>query len=410
MVTFNFATAQRICFGAGRFAELGGLAAGLGRRVCLVTGEHSLERSGRLAALGQMFEVAGLEWLRVRIGNEPTTERVNEGTLLAREFGAEVVVAIGGGSVLDGGKAIAALLGNGGEVLDYLEGVGRGKALAQPSRPFIAVPTTAGTGSEATKNAVIGDEAKTYKKSMRADGMLPTIALVDPELTYDCPADVSAASGMDAMSQLLEAFTSRQANPLIDTLAGLGLGMVSHLPQVIADPHDRAAREAMSMASLLGGIALANAGLGAIHGLASPLGAYFPIPHGVVCADLLAPVVRMNAGKAHLAGNRMLLEKYCAAAIQIVQTQSQANDEAEEITERARERAGGIDEALGVAIALSRYLEGLREQLGILGLRHYKITRKDFPKIIAGASGGSMKTNPVALNSEDLERILEEAL
>jgi len=173
MVVFNFATAQRILFGAGRIAELGVLAAEAGQRICLVTGRHSLETSGRLNAIREMFEQAGLDWVHVRIGHEPTVEWVDEQAALAREFKAEAVVAVGGGSALDAGKALAALLANGGAALNYLEGVGRGRPLLKPSLPLIAVPTTAGTGSEATKNAVIGDRANTFKKSLRSDGMLP---------------------------------------------------------------------------------------------------------------------------------------------------------------------------------------------------------------------------------------------
>jgi alcohol dehydrogenase class IV len=298
-------------------------------------------------------------------------------------------------------------LANGGAILDYLEGVGYGKPLIQPSRPLIAVPTTAGTGSEATKNAVIGNEARTFKKSMRADGMLPVIALVDPELTYDCPAEITAASGMDALTQLLEAFTSRQSNPMVDTLAGLGLGMASHLPRLADDPRDGMARESMSMASLLGGIALANAGLGAVHGLASPIGAFYSIPHGAICAALLPAVVKINAEKAFQSGNRRLLEKYCTAAIQIVSAAGPDMLTADQPFEELAGKTGPSNNILATTMALSCYLKALNEYLGLRGLGHYGIRGEDFPKIIAGARGASMKTNPLVLGDEDLERILE---
>jgi alcohol dehydrogenase len=413
MLNFNFATAQRILFGTGRFRELGKLAAEFGRRVCLVTGGRSLEASHHLATLDALFKEAGLEWMQARIEHEPTVENVDQGTALARQFGAEVVISVGGGSVIDGGKAIAALLANGGETLDYLEGVGRGRTLAKPSVPFIAVPTTAGTGSEATKNAVISDEARTFKKSMRSDWMLPTVALVDPELTYTCPLSVSAACGMDALAQLLEAFTSRRANPMIDTLAGLGLMMSGYLPRIKdnpPNPTNATVREALSMASLLSGIALANAGLGAVHGLASPLGAFFPIPHGNVCAILLPAVVRANARRAHDIGDAWLLEKYSAAAFQLVRAPDGTQVPPMPMLDRLTAGSERPLCSLDVALALSEYLESLRHELGIAGLARYGVSPEDFPQIIDGARGSSMKTNPVDLTDEDLGQILEESL
>ena len=410
MLNFNFATPQRILFGAGRFGELGKLAAEFGRRVCLVTGGRSLEASHRLAALDSIFKESDLEWIQARIDHEPTVENVDHGSVLARRFGAEVVVSVGGGSVIDGGKAIAALLANGGKTMDYLEGVGRGGTLTKPSVPFIAVPTTAGTGSEATKNSVISDEACTFKKSMRSDWMLPTVALVDPELTYTCPLSVSAACGMDALAQLLEAFTSRRANPIIDTLAGLGLMMSGYLPRIKDDLHNTTTREALSMASLLSGIALANAGLGAVHGLASPLGAFFPIPHGNVCAILLPAVVRANACRADQMGEDWLLEKYGVAAHQLVQAPDGIPSTSNPLLDRLVAGPEKRHQPLEIALALCEYLDSLRQELGIAGLAHYGVKRADFPRIIEGGRGSSMKTNPVDLSDEDLRQILEESL
>lgn len=407
MVAFNFATAQRILFGNGRFCEIGGVAGGFGRRVCLVTGDRSLEANGRLEALELQLRAAGLEWTRVRVGHEPTIERIDDGARAARELGADVVVAVGGGSVIDAGKAIAALLANGGDTMDYLEGVGRGKDLTKPSVPFIAAPTTAGTGSEATKNAVIGNEAATFKKSMRGDGMLPAVALVDPELTYDCPAAVTAASGMDALTQLLESFTSRKSYPLTTTLAGLGLGYARYLPRLKEHPDDRDAREAMAMASLLGGVCLANAGLGAVHGLASPLGAFFPVPHGVACAVLVPAVVRANAERAAATGDRMTLEKYRTAAIQLAGMDLGAQWDAGAQIERLSDSA----DALAGAHGLAEQLAALIRWLGVPGLGRYNVRREDFDRVIEdGLAANSMKTNPVALGVEDLARVLEDAL
>lgn len=410
MLTFNFATAQRILFGGGRLAELGRLAAGYGRRVFLVTGGQSIESSGLLGRIDALFGEAGLPWSRARVAHEPTSEGVDEAVAQARQAQADVIVAVGGGSVIDTGKAIAALLANGGQTLDYLEGVGRGKHLTRPSLPFIAVPTTAGTGSEATRNAVLGDAARTYKKSLRSDWMLPAAALVDPELTRGCPPEVAAACGMDALAQLLEAFTSRRANPLIDTLAGLGLGMASSLPKLFTDARDEATYEALAAASLLGGMALANAGLGAVHGLASPLGAFFPIPHGVVCAALLPSVIAANARRAAAEGNRILLEKYAAAAIQLIE--NKYADGIPEIPFENMNHGGGeaIEPALDVALSLAGFIRGLVLFLKIPGLAHYGITPADFPRIIAGARGASMTTNPVNLEDIELAQILLEAL
>lgn len=410
MVTFNFATAQRILFGTGRLEELGRLAAQFGQRICLVTGGRALEEAGRLGRVEGLLHAAGLRWVRVTITREPTAETIDAAVATARDFGADAVVAIGGGSVLDAGKAIAALLANGGPVTDYLEGVGTGKELARPSLPCIAVPTTAGTGSEATKNAVIGDEARTFKKSLRSDWMLPAAALVDPELTYGCPPAVAAACGMDALTQLLEAFTSRRANPLTDAMAGLGLAMASNLPKLFCEARDESTYEAMAMASLLGGMTLANAGLGAVHGLASPIGAYFPIPHGVICARLLAPVVAANARKAALHDDKMLLDKYAAAAIQLIETPLE-----EEIPEIPFDEAppllgGPHHQALEVSLSLASFLRALVTRLGIPGLGSYGVKASDFPRIVAGGRGNSMKTNPVNLSDEDLIGILAEAM
>lgn len=410
MVNFNFATAQRIVFGCGRLAELGSLAAQYGRRACLATGGKSFDALGRMDQVEALLKEAGLEWMRVRVSHEPTVEDVDQAAAAAREFGAELVIGIGGGSVIDAGKAVAALLGNGGETMDYLEGVGRGKELTKPSLPYIAAPTTAGTGAEATKNAVITDSGRTFKKSMRSDGMLPAVALVDPELTYGCPGKVAAACGMDAMTQLIEAFTSRKGNPVIDTLAGLGLGMAANLPKLFGPDRDKTTHEALALASLLGGVTLANAGLGAVHGLASPLGAFYPAPHGVVCARLLGPIVAANARRAAREGARIVLDKYAAVAFQLIKPQHdngipEIGFDDEPMTEEERR-----DQPLNAALSLASYLKALTRALEIPGLGEFGVRPQDFPKILAAASGGNLKTNPVTLDEEELSQALAEAL
>lgn len=391
METFDFFTTRNIRFGRGRFDEIGPLAARYGRRICLVTGGRSLEVSGRLAQLMDQFASRGLECLRVVVTGEPVAEEIDAAVESARQVGVDVVVAIGGGSVLDAGKAIAALLTNGGEVFDYLEGVGRGRAVEHPSAPMIAVPTTAGTGSEATKNAVIGDRAHTFKKSMRSEHMLPLVALIDPALTDDCPAPVTAACGMDALAQLLESFTSLRANPLTDALAIQGLTQVRRLPDLMLAPHDVEARDSLALASLLGGICLANAGLGAVHGLASPLGALFPVPHGVVCAATLPGVVRANGHRAQAEGGDALLRRYAEADTLLFGGPV------------------GADPAIA-AEALADHLAQLTARMAIPGLAAHGIDSTDFVRIIAGARGSSMKTNPVTLGDDELAGILEGAL
>ena len=285
---FEFATAARIVAGAGRAAELPGVLAGLGSRVLVCTGADPARHDRLLAGLArpaQVFPVAG----------EPTVELARDAVAAAREHGADVVAAIGGGSVIDTGKAVAMLLGNGGDPLDYLEVVGAGQKITRPAVPFVAVPTTAGTGAEVTANAVLAVPEHRLKASLRSPMMIPRVALVDPELTVSCPPPVTAASGLDALTQCLEPFVSVRANPLTDGLAREGLRRAgSGLRAAYADGGDLAARADMSVCALLGGMALANAKLGAVHGLAGVIGGTADVPHGLACAALLAPVIEAN--------------------------------------------------------------------------------------------------------------------
>jgi alcohol dehydrogenase class IV len=442
MTAFDFATAQRIKFGPGSVRQLGVLVGGYGRRVALVTGGASLAVGGRLAEIEEQFRAAKIDWLPVQVTGEPTVELVDRLTAGLVPYAPEAIVAIGGGSVLDTGKALAALLANGGTVLDYLEGVGRGGTLTRPSLPFIAVPTTAGTGSEVTRNAVIGDEARTFKKSMRSAFMLPSLALVDPDLTADCPPAIRAACGMDAITQLIEAYTSQRSGPMTDSLALQGLGHAAEFPFLIANPTDAEAREALSLASLLGGICLANAGLGAVHGLASPLGAYFPIPHGVACAAVLAPVLRQNIIRALEQDQKILIYKYSTIFDVLVGATSlddlpddeddrdddspavdavalgepvdpekwAESGEAEELDEDAENEQIDLAIAADNGMHLVQYLTDLHQALKLPGLSRFGIGRADFDRIIAGSGGTSMQTNLVKLDDADLTEILESAL
>ena len=286
--SFEFATAGRIMAGAGRAAELPGVLAGLGTRVLVCTGADPGRHAGLLAA----FELPGVVF---PVAAEPTVELARAGLAAARDHGADVVVAIGGGSVIDAGKAVAMLLGNGGDPLDYLEVVGSGRKITEPAVPCVAVPTTAGTGAEVTANAVLAAPEHRVKASLRSALMIPRVALVDPELTASCPPAVTAASGMDALTQCLEPYVSPRANPLTDGLAREGLRRAAAgLRAAHADGSDLTARADMAMCSLIGGIALANAKLGAVHGLAGVIGGTADVPHGVACAALLAPVMEAN--------------------------------------------------------------------------------------------------------------------
>jgi alcohol dehydrogenase class IV len=379
---FEFATAGRVLVGPGRAAELPGVLAGLGARVLVCTGANPQRHAALLAGLGlpaAVFPVAG----------EPTVELARAGVAAAREHGADVVAAIGGGSVIDTGKAVAMLLGNGGDPLDYLEVVGAGQKITRPSVPCVAVPTTAGTGAEVTANAVLAAPEHQVKASLRSTFMLPRVALVDPGLTVSCPPPVTAASGMDALTQCLEPFVSVRANPVTDGLAREGLRRAAAgLRAAHADGADLAARADMAMCSLLGGIALTNAKLGAVHGLAGVVGGTAPVPHGAACAALLAPVIEANvrALRSGPAGH-LALDRYAEAARLLT----------------ARPDAT-IDEGLA-------WIRETVTQLAIPGLAAFGVRAEHADAIAAlAARSSSMQGNPVVLSDDDLRAILLSAL
>ena len=379
---FEFATAGRVLVGPGRAAELPGVLAGLGARVLVCTGANPQRHAALLAGLGwpaAVFPVAG----------EPTVELARAGAAAAREHGADVVAAIGGGSVIDTGKAVAMLLGNGGDPLDYLEVVGAGQKITRPSVPCVAVPTTAGTGAEVTANAVLAAPEHQVKASLRSPLMLPRVALVDPGLTVSCPPPVTAASGMDALTQCLEPFVSVRANPVTDGLAREGLRRAAAgLRAAYADGADLAARADMAVCSLLGGIALANAKLGAVHGLAGVVGGTAPVPHGAACAALLAPVIEANV-RALRSGppGHPALDRYAEAARLLT----------------ARPGAT-IDEGLA-------WIRETITQLAIPGLAAYGVRAQHADAIAAQAArSSSMQGNPVVLSDDDLRAILLSAL
>ncbi|RPI12577.1 MAG: iron-containing alcohol dehydrogenase, partial [Acidobacteriales bacterium] len=281
---FEFATATRIVFGPGTLREIAPAVREMGVRALPVTGSRPEIATG-----------LGLDCVPYAVPGEPTVDLVRQGVQLAREERCDVVIGLGGGSAIDAAKAIAALVPNSGEPLDYLEVVGKGRALEKPSLPFIAVPTTAGTGSEVTRNAVLASPDHRVKASLRSPYMLARLAVVDPELTYDLPPAVTASTGLDALTQLIEPYVSSRANPMTDSLCVEGMRRAARsLPRAFADGRDGEARLDMSLASLFGGLALANAGLGAVHGFAAPIGGAFEAPHGAVCAALLPLVMDAN--------------------------------------------------------------------------------------------------------------------
>jgi alcohol dehydrogenase class IV len=383
-VRFEFATAAQIVFGRGSVSELAERVAGLGCRPLVVTGSDP-SRTGAPDHLA----ARGLGVTSFRITAEPTTGVASEGVARAREGACDVVVGIGGGSVLDGAKAIAALLTNGGEPLDYLEVIGAGRKIEKPSAPFVAVPTTAGTGSEVTRNAVLASPEHRVKVSLRSVSMLPRLALLDPVLTVSVPKAVTASTGLDALTQVLEPFVSNRANPVTDALCRDGLVRAARsLRRACEDGSDLDAREDMALASLYGGMALANARLGAVHGVAGPLGGMIAAPHGALCARLLPFVI--------------------AANVRALRERAPESPALERYAEVARIVTGRPDAAAedGAAWALE-----LVEALSVPDLASYGLGVGDLADAVARARrASSMRGNPVELTEGELGRILDQAL
>jgi alcohol dehydrogenase class IV len=379
---FEFATATRIIFGRGSADSLGDLCRARGSRALIVTGRQP----ERWRTLLEKLAAGGLTNDTFSISGEPKIGDVEAGAAAAG--GADLILAIGGGSVIDAGKAIAAMAAQPGPLLDYLEIVGKGQPIPNPPLPFIAVPTTAGTGAEVTRNAVIASPEHGVKASLRHASMLPAAALIDPELARACPAAVTAASGMDALTQCLEAYVSCRSQPLTDALCVDGIRRAAHyLERAVADGSDLEARENLALAALYSGMALANAGLGAVHGFAAPIGGRFAAPHGAVCAALLAPVWAANLRAAEEAGNESLLRKFGEAAFHLT-------------GDAAASPEAGV-----------RFLRDLTRRLAIPGLTCYGLTKSDSEPIAdQAARSSSMKGNPVVLDHESLRAIFLAAL
>jgi alcohol dehydrogenase class IV len=380
----EFATAGRIVFGAGRVEEIGGLAREFGRRVMLVTGSNPK----RVEPVRERLLAAGVEVTTFSVAGEPTIERVERAARRARAAGCELVIGFGGGSVIDAAKAAAALATNSGPALDYLEVIGAGRPLTCDPLPCLALPTTAGTGAEVTRNAVLHSPADRLKVSLRSVRMLPRVALVDPDALLTVPDEVMINTGMDALTQLIEAFVSCRANSFTDALCREALPRIARsLLPLVRDRANAPARVDVAFASLCSGMALANGGLGAVHGLAAPLGGMFAAPHGALCAALLLPVMRANieAAQGH-AGHAATADRYSELAGLLT-------------VGRRRVPADALN-----------WVGEAKQTLGVRGLRSHGIGPDVYQAIVERArEASSMRGNPVPLSIDRLRAVLGEA-
>lgn len=388
---FQIARIPHLLFGPGRYRELPGLLAQSGNRALLVRGATSLDRSGVGELLRAQCREAHIELHELAVTGEPSPELIDGAVEQYRSAGITVVAAIGGGSVIDAGKAMAAMLTTGGPVAAFLEDVGS-RAPIGTTLPFIALPTTAGTGSEATKNAVISKVGPGgFKKSLRHDNYIPRFAIIDPILAFSSPRELTASCGMDALSQLIESFLSTKANAWTDMLAVEGITAIgrSLIPVTLSEPENIALRSDCAYAAFLSGITLANAGLGVIHGIAGPLGGLFPVPHGTACGTLLGPALRTTLARLREQGN---------AGIPAIEKMA-----------RAGSILGGcpFDDMIACANLLVHTVEEWTRELEIPRLGAYGIQEADIEAIVAVSDN---KNNPVGLSAEDRASILRSRL
>ena len=406
IVPFGVVPLPKIVFGAGRRSEIPTLVAAHGRRALLVTGAKSLQATPAWADLTRGLDAAGVAWERLAVHGEPSPELVDGAVASRRADPPDVVVGIGGGSALDTAKAIAGLLRSGTVALDHLEGIGRGLPYPGPATPFVAVPTTAGTGSEATRNAVLsgnlrgaGGTGAPFKKSFRDDRLVAVAAVVDPDLLDGCPPQVIAGDGLDALTQCLEAYVSTGASPFTDAVARSGLAAIGpalpawHAAILAQRPaaEAAAARTAMAWGALASGIALANAGLGAVHGMIAALGVRHGIHHGTGCGILLAAATRVNI-----------------AALRARQPDDSALGRYADAGRLLTGEPGLSDPA--AAAALVTWLAELVGVLGLPRLGDLGVRPADFPTLVADARGSSMRTNPIVLDDGEIEAILSDSL
>ncbi|MGL4368571.1 MAG: iron-containing alcohol dehydrogenase [Spirochaetota bacterium] len=383
MNSFTFSGIPRIVFGAGSFSGLNKIVRSYGRNVLIITGGESLKKSGRLDSLAASLTADKIKIEYCSVSGEPTPEIIDRAAREFRKKPINAVIGIGGGSVIDAGKAVSAMLGEEGSISDYLEGIGT-KRLSGVKAPFIAVPTTSGTGSEATKNAVISSVGEQgFKKSLRHDNYVPDEVLIDPELMISCPPDITAACGMDTLSQLLEAFIAVNANPMTDALALSGIRYFHQgYLRAYAQADDIEARSSMAYASLMSGITLAQAGLGTVHGIAGPMGGFFHIPHGTACGTLLGEV--MHAVCSRLSAEKSPVLSKCAAAGQLFCSEQGKSDE----------YYSGF---------LCETIDSLIEKTAIPRLSVFGIHAEDCVKI---ADFSDNKASPAVLSRDEIKDIL----
>ena len=384
VMRFEFATASRIIFGRGTVKEVAPLASEMGNYALLVTGRN-VERA---IPLLESLNKTGMKTFIFSVSGEPTIKLIIEGVQTARQNACEVVIGMGGGSAIDTAKAMAVMLTNSGDIMDYLEVIGQGKILTYAPAPCIAIPTTAGTGAEVTRNSVLTSPEHKVKVSLRSPMMLPCLAVVDPELTYSMPPSITASTGLDALTQIIESFVSVKSNPLTDAICLDGLKRAARsLRQAFEDGSNTAARENMAIVSLFGGLALANSKLGAVHGFAGPMGAMFPAPHGVICARLLPFVMEVNVRVLQRHSSQQFLLRY--------------DEVAKVLTGKSDARAedGTV------------WILDLCETLDVPVLSNFGITEDHFTELVARSKkASSMKGNPVKLTDEELTEILRKAV
>lgn len=381
-MNFEFYTAGKIIFKTGAVNEIGNAVNGLGNKFLIVSGGPFLRENGTIENICSQIEDIGCSWVVFEgVFQEPDPETITAAVELARAEGCDAVISVGGGSAIDTGKATAGLITNEGDIVDYLEGVGRGLTVINQPAPFIAVPTTSGTGSEVTKNAVITSIERRFKKSFRSEKLIANVAIVDPSLVISLPKNQTAASGMDALTQLIESYVSSKAQPIPSALALYGMELAARsLKRCYDAGSDVKAREDMAMASLLSGICLANSGLGAAHGIGAALGCYYGIPHGIACAILLPHVISLNMS--------VKLREF--AQIGCILT--------------------GVDEGDDKKNAMAglKWVENLSKHMDIPNdLKSYEIPKSDIEGLVSASKGNSMRGNPVQLNDEELAAFIE---
>ena len=384
-MNFEFFAPSRIIFGAGKSQLLGVLSHPFGQRVCVVTGSHESRYQHLIEIIQSDHSAVSV----FSVSGEPTVEVIQEAARRARLFEPDCVIGIGGGSALDTGKAVSALLTNPGDLIEYLEVIGNGKALIHPTTPYIAVPTTAGTGTEVTQNAVIKSESHQVKVSLRSPHMVPDIVLVDPVLTHSVPPSVTASTGLDTLTQLIEPYVSNHANPMTDSLALKGLECVARsLERAFQNGEDAPAREDMALASLFGGLALANAKLGAVHGIAGPLGGMCPVPHGIACACLLPHVVAENVRTLMQTEHGLGIFARFQTIARILTDRHDA--EPEEAVE---------------------WIRSITKSLKIPPLSEFGMTESMIPALVENAQhASSMKGNPVKLSDEQISEVIMKSI